>query len=373
VASLSDYEWLIGGDAAAWLDRLARDERSELQQLAAVRRELSTERARLVVEQATVRRRAREKFGALADRMFFTRVLLEQATDLWIANHKSRRLVDAKVAPLVDLCCGLGGDLMAMSKCGIATGWEVSETACLLARANLLAASEHGRSSDSAVQCGDVEHVSLDPSAAWHVDPDRRTTGRRTTSVCRYAPGPEKVDRWRQANPCGAVKLAPAADPPAEWADDAELEWITRDRQCRQQVAWFGPLAADPGKRRATIVGRGDDADGNQPRVLATIVGEPELPCDVADEPGRFVYDPDPSVLAARLLGSLATRHGLRSLGPGGAYLTGDVRVDDPLAAAFIVRDCPPLRPGCSPSTLRRAAWGGSRSRNGAWRWIPTS
>jgi hypothetical protein len=328
LSEISDYAWLVGDQGAAWLTRLADDARPQLQQLESLRRELPVERARLVVEQVELRRRAAEKFGERAARMFFTRVLLEQATDLWIARYKAQRLAAGGAAALGDYCCGAGGDLLAMAELGPATGWDRSEVACLLAATNLRGAA--------AVCCGDVEQCTPANNEAWHLDPDRRPVGRRSTAVDHYSPGPELVERWRNANPCGAVKLAPAADAPASWQADAELEWITRDRECRQQVAWFGPLTADAGRRRATLL-RPDGAP-------ATLLGEADLPCEPADDPGAYLYDPDPSLLAAGLLGALAEKHKLTSLGIGAAYLTGNDRVIDPLASGFAVQDCLPLR-----------------------------
>src|SRR5690606_8660119 len=88
----------------------------------------------------------------------------------------------------------------------------------------------------------------------WHVDPDRRATGRRSTSLELHSPGPELIDRWRNASRHGVVKLAPAAEPPDDWQQAAELEWITSNRECRQLVVWFGRLARTPGERRATTL-----------------------------------------------------------------------------------------------------------------------
>ena len=46
----------------------------------------------------------------------------------------------------------------------------------------------------------------------------------------------------RNAN--AAIKLAPATKLPPDWIARCELEWISRDRECRQLVAWHGNLAA---------------------------------------------------------------------------------------------------------------------------------
>jgi hypothetical protein len=336
MADFADYEWLTGGDAEKWLAGLAHDQRPTLQKLESLRRELSAQRARLVVEQAELRRRATVKFGDLAERMFFTPLGLEQSTDRWVAQYKATRLrAQTPSVTVHDYCCGIGGDLMALAAGGSSIGWDRSEAACLLASANV------GLLNVTAdVRTADVTALSPPPGATWHVDPDRRADGKRHTRAVDYSPSADVFARWRCASPDGAVKLAPAAEAPGDWLDDAELEWISQNRECRQAVAWFGRLASAPGVRRATrvLACRGDELR------VDSLAGAAGVPLDYAQQPLDFLYDPDPAVLAGDLLGALAAEAGLASLGPGGAYLTGASRVDRPLLQSFRVLDCLPLR-----------------------------
>ena len=69
--------------------------------------------------QARLRHRARTKFGDRADRMYFTPDGLEQATTLRVAEHRAARLVAASTRTLIDLCCGIGGDLIACAEAGL--------------------------------------------------------------------------------------------------------------------------------------------------------------------------------------------------------------------------------------------------------------
>ena len=259
--------------------------------------------------------------------MFFTRVHLEQATDIWIARYKASRLM-AGDWPAADYCCGIGGDLVALAERGQARGFDLSPVACLLAEENVQGGAR--------VHCGDVTKLAPDGGGSWHFDPDRRATGRRVTDFAAYEPGLNLAMEWLHFNSRGVVKLAPATVVPDGWAADAELEWITRDRECRQQVAWLAPLAECAGRRRATVVAR----DGR----AVSFVGDCAAPCESAEAPCDFVFDPDPSLLAADLLGAFAASRGLRTLGGGGAYLTGDVASINALALRLAVRDCLPLR-----------------------------
>jgi hypothetical protein len=340
MANFDDYAWLTS-DAAALtaLRELAADTRSELQQLNDLRKTFTPERARLIVEQVALRRRAVTKFGPNAAHMFFTQVQLEQATDREIAAYKAARFQQGGANRSVqDYCCGIGGDLVAFAARGPAVGWDLSPIARLLAEKNLEALGQRGT-----IREADVASLTPAGDDRWHVDPDRRADGRRSTTLEHHSPGPDVIDRWRSCAPAGAVKLAPASDPPAEWQNEGELQWITNQRECRQLVVWFGQLATAPGQRRATLLIPGQSGD-NLLSSPASFTGAPDEPFSSTDEPGRYLFDPDPSLIASRLLGAIARHYDLRSLGAGGVYLTGDSPLADPLLAEFEVQESMPLR-----------------------------
>lgn len=170
----------------------------------------------------------------------------------------------------------------------------------------------------------------------WHVDPDRRPGGRRGVRLEHHEPDLEALEAWLRIQPNSAIKLAPAAVIPQAWQAEAELEWISRARECRQLVAWRGALAQAAGRRRATLVG--DDGAS-----IGTIQGDADIPCPCAKSFGRYVLEPDAAVIAARLTGSLANEHNLAAISPGVAYLTGDNSPADALLTAFEVEDVMPL------------------------------
>lgn len=355
---LADIEWLTGAEAGAILAELA-DDASPLHATATrLRASYSAERTHLLLEQADLRRRAAAKF-AHPERMFFTRVGLEQATDEWVAAYKATRFFEREggnasdrdsslaaqtssetginAARIADLCCGIGGDLMAFARGGTAVGVERDPIAAHFASVNSAVAVE-------AIDIADFDVRTVD---AWHMDPDRRPGGRRTTSLEWCEPNRETIEQLLKRAPHGAVKLAPATDVPPQWAAGCELEWISRDRECKQLVAWHGSLAATPGQRHATIItntaSRGVFAADMEFR---TIVGSVNLSMPVAREVFAYVFDVDPAVTAARLTGTIASEHGLSALGGGPSYLTGPHPIEDAALACFRVRDVLPLRVG---------------------------
>jgi hypothetical protein len=171
--------------------------------------------------------------------------------------------------------------------------------------------------------------------AAWHIDPDRRPSGKRTTQVELYEPPLDVLESLLARNPHAAIKLAPAAEVPARWEQAAEREWLQSRSECRQQVAWFGSLARQPGIKSATMV---DAAHG--PR---TVQGRGEGPVPLTEKIGRYVYEPAAAVLAARLSHVLCEEHELAAVSRQAMYLTGDALATDPALSGFEVLEVLPL------------------------------
>src|SRR5262249_45220977 len=140
VTAIDDYKWLVSEEASPWLAR-AREEweaaggEVTVATVGRLRRDLSAERAHLILEQAELRQRAQEKFSR-AGKMFFTRKGLEQATDEGIALYKSARFPSGN-CELYDICCGIGGDLIALVQDRICTGGDIDPICQLLAEQNI--------------------------------------------------------------------------------------------------------------------------------------------------------------------------------------------------------------------------------------------
>ncbi|HEX4145969.1 MAG TPA: hypothetical protein VHY91_20885 [Pirellulales bacterium] len=339
-SALADYHWLVSPAAEPYLASAAA-EADPFARATRLRADLTPERARLVAEQVALRERGLKKFPD-ARRLFFTPVGLEQATDGWTAQYKAERFRAA--GRVIDFCCGIGGDLMALAAIAPAHGVDRDPLAALFAEANcrVVAAGvlDRDRRAAVAVSVGEVGDTPLAANDFWHIDPDRRSAGRRTTHVELNDPPADAIDRLLSTASAGAVKLAPASELPERWREQAELEWISSARECRQLVAWFGPLARHPGRRRATMVPRGGASD--LAAAPASIVGLPDVEHPIAAAVGRYVFDPDPAVVAARLVGSMAAELGLAALVAGGAYLTADPPIAHPLLTTLSVSEVMP-------------------------------
>lgn len=328
-ATYADYCWLVEDEGRRWLDWLADQDDSLVRLTRALRKELSSGQVHLLLEQRELRARAREKFPH-GDMMFFTRRALEQATDYRIARYKATRFPAG--GPIADLCCGIGGDLVAIGKRGPAIGVDSDPIVALLAKANAAALDLL----HVAVLTEDAATFPLGGFGAWHIDPDRRAHSGRTSRPEFSQPSfAQWLDLLARCGD-GAIKLAPAARLPDDFARGIERQWIGSRRECRQQVAWTGSLTQHPGQRTAIVI----DNQGEPSQLLAGTDDDPTAPLDTIQ---HYVYEPHAAVRAAGLGHCLASRFGLRPFAPAVAYLTSERCVTDALVDTFEVITYLPL------------------------------
>lgn len=326
-----DIRWLVSEPARPYLVDVQSsilDQENILRIAKRLRRDMTPQRAALVMEMAQLRIRARRKF-ARSDAMFFTRRSLEQASGEFIAEYKALRFKSKE--SLADICCGIGGDLLSLARHTKAVGIDRDPAVAILAMANLEACGLPG-----VVRQMDFQAVDQVDFSAFHFDPNRRNHQRKTVGDL-LEPSLPSILAWIPDNTPVAIKVAPATPRHKDTPEMAELEWIGDSRECKQQVVWLGGAQQVAGARTATVV-RGDSF--NQYRSLA---GSDEIPQVITDHVKEFVYEPHPAVLASGLTDALAAEHDLARLAANVAYLTGPAELDQPMMAKFRVIDVLPM------------------------------
>jgi hypothetical protein len=275
-------------------------------------------------EQAGLRRRAAVKFGADASGMFFIREALEQASSARAAEYHAARFVEAGVTHVADLCGGIGGDAIAFARAGL----RVTLYECDPARARFAAenARVRGLGERITVRMGDVTQAAIEADAAWF-DPARREGGRRVASPDDYLPPLS----FAASLPCGfvAAKVAPAVDHDVAGDIDADLEFLSDSGECKEALLWLGGFRAAGGVR-ATILHEGGR------HTLTGVPDEGALPGSLA---GRYLYEPDPAVIRAHLVGTLGRELNAAPVDPQIAYLLGDDLITTPFATAYEILD----------------------------------
>lgn len=316
--------WLVSADAQPALAAAAEQaDPGSLRSAEALRRKWPADRAAAVLSQAGLRRRATSKFGERAHSLFFTPDALEQATRADVAGWRAGRLAAAGAVAVVDLGCGIGADALAFADAGLeVVAVEADPATAVLAAANL---GERGR-----VVCGDAEELAaglLADGAAVFADPARRTASGRSWRVADLTPSWDFVTGLLPGR-LGCIKAAPGL-PSTVIPDGVATTWVSHRGDLVEASLWSGPWPA--GERRAVLLPAGEELPA----------GERIAPA--AGEVGRFLYEPDPAVIRAGAIGTLAGILDAHAVNAGIAYLTGDELVESGFATAFEVLDSLPF------------------------------
>ncbi len=274
------------------------------------------------VTQNHLRGKAARKFGPAADHMFFTHDALEQATRSVVADHRAQRLTAMGATAVVDLGCGIGGDLVALGRAGLQIrGVERDPVRAAIARANLAAAGLDGE-----VQVGDAEQARLSDDEVAFIDPARRDARGRTFSTADLQPSWAWVRRHLAGR--AVAKVMPGLAH-AEVPDGVEAEWVSDGGDLVEACLWGAPFAGV--RRRATVLPTGD---------TLTVTGEPPAIADV----GAHLYEPDDAVIRAGLVSDFAATVGGWLPDPHIAYVSTDTWHPTPFARGFRIVDELPFR-----------------------------
>lgn len=186
---IAAFQALRTPEGAALLDELrSYDPTRELATATRLRRTHPAALVSAALGQARLRQRAVAKFGAEdAYRMFFTPNGVEQATRTSVAAHRARRFAEAGgVRRVADLCCGIGGDAIALARAGIGVlAVDRDPLTAEVARANAAALGLDGLIE---VRCADVADIDTSPYDAVFVDPARRGGRGRIFDPEAYSP-----------------------------------------------------------------------------------------------------------------------------------------------------------------------------------------
>jgi hypothetical protein len=304
--------------------------------------------------QQDLRWRARAKFSRAMD-LYFTRDGLEQASSEPVAGHRAVRLAAAAAAAggpggapvIADLCCGIGGDLMALAgeaeEAGLVLAVDRDPVHLAMAAANAAVCGLAGR---VRMWGGDVRDAPLAGLAAVFIDPARRDGGRRMAPGASEPPLDWCLSLAGRV-PLVAVKAAPGLDlesVPGGW----ETEFIAAGRDLKEAVLWSPALAG--AATRATILPGGEQLTA-RPDGAAGGAG-------AVRPPGEYLLDPSPAVTRAGLVRDLAAATGGWQIDDQIAFLSADVPLVSPFGRSLRVLDSGPWNQKQLPGRLRAAGAG---------------
>ncbi|OWA06607.1 SAM-dependent methyltransferase [Streptomyces sp. CS227] len=337
MTDLDSFTALLTPEGRALLDAVAgHDPADELATATRLRRDHPAPLVSAALGQARLRQRAAAKFGADAARMFFTPHGVEQATRTEVAAHRAARIAALGAGSVADLCCGIGGDAIALARAGVRVlAVDRDPVTAAVARAN---AEALGLEELIEVREAEVAEVEAGGYDAVFVDPARRGgRGGRVFDPEAYSPPLSWAVEAALRAPAAALKIAPGV-PHEAIPPQAEAEWISYGGDVKEAVLWFGGADAPegvrpaPGSVRATLLPAGDQ------------LWSPEPPPDaVAGPVGRYLYEPDGAVIRAHQVAEVAERVGGHLVDETIAYVTSDSLRPTPFAAAYEITDVLPF------------------------------
>lgn len=287
--------------------------------------------ARAALEIAILRREASAKFP-FADKLYLTRQALEQASSHDISSYRAQRFQPFPY--LADLGCSIGGDTFALAKIAPTISLDRDLLRLSMALANL-----HALNLSAQVQLIQSDLSIPLPikseSIAMFFDPARRSSQQRLFSVAQYQPPLSIIKNWLPDHPALGVKISPGVNLSEIVDYEAEVEFISLHGELKEAVLWFGPLKT--AYRRATVI------PGPYQLVADVPDRSPAISAHVA-EPKSFLYEPDPAVIRAGLVTTLAELLNASQLDPEIAYLTSDTLSPTPFARAWRIEDWFPFQ-----------------------------
>jgi SAM-dependent methyltransferase len=322
---------LLSPDGRELLDRLAGeriDPDRALELAQALRGRYPPDLVAAALTQQELRFAARAKFSR-ADEMLFTRAGLEQASSEITAAHSAARYPPGDL--VADLCCGIGGNLIALGAGRRALAVDLDPVSLAFARHN---ARVYDVADQLAVLRADVRELTLEDRHAVFIDPARRAGGRRLAAGRSEPPLGWCLDLAGRVSAVG-IKAAPGLPRellPAGW----EAEFVAVGRDLKEALLWSPTLAT--ARSRATVLPSGDTLA--RPRGSAPV--DATAGSVSVAEPGAFLFDPSPAVTRAGLVEDLARQLGAWKIDPEIAFLSDDREHQTPFARTLQVLESAP-------------------------------
>ena len=245
---------------------------------------------------------------------------VQQTSSSAVAKWKAKRFV--KCEHVVDLCCGIGGDLLYLPEHAI--GVDINPLRCWMAQQN--AAKK--------VDCCDVLSYKELKNSMILIDPSRRDARGRRLTLDEMQPPISTVQEICKQARGGCVKLSPAIniEDVAEIGALQEVEYIEDRGRVTQGVVWFNELVQGDCEVTATSLTKGESISGfvETPRIFG--------------EFSKWIFEPNPALERAKLHGKLANELGFWEPAFGLGLLCGHEFKESKWFTAFEVLSITSLR-----------------------------
>jgi hypothetical protein len=330
--SLTTLTFLTSARGIALLERLAHEDLTDQNTLSLIthlRKDFSADEAGAALELARLRVKAAGKFGANAEKMFFTREALEQASDPLIRDWRGRS-IEVSGQTLTDMCCSIGSDALAFAEAKAhVTGIDNDPLRIEMARLNAAALGFTGDRLH--FETGDAYEAIIESDALFY-DPARREAGGgRIHDVERYQPPLSLLNNWRAR--LKIAKLSPAVEM-RQIAPYLARGWCVNFVSVNGDLKEAELRLSDGlGIRAVLLIEQGAADWRKSERIEAAPL----------DKPRQWLIEPDPALIRAGLVDEAAWAWNGAKLDDTIAYITVETAPDSEWARAWHVLDWMPF------------------------------
>jgi len=318
-AADTEYEVLTTEPGRQLLNQIQKHEPLTIAQMERLRKDFGPLHFEAAVRVVKARQKAAGKF-ADAQSLWLDPVRAEQATHQAVAAHKAKRFAGSMVA---DLCCGLGGDTLALAR--VAAGVISIDLDAANLRRLHFNLQRWNIQSPVVPTHADANWAPISQELLIHIDPDRRGadhTGRPRFQVDQYQPPIDQLLHFMKQHPGGAVKLSPGSD--FETLESAankfglktEMELISLYGECKEATLWFGQLAG-PLPRSATALPQGDSFSGK--------IEKPGFIDHMTHEFETDLVEVDPALVRSGLGEAFAAHQKFKKCAADTTFFTSDI------------------------------------------------
>ncbi len=301
------------------LEAVVHMNEAEVSEISKLRKTWSAEEVRVAIEIVRARKSATGRLENASSIVSDVQGV-QQCSSSAVARWKAKRF--AYCSHVVDLCCGVGGDLLYLPKTAI--GVEIDPLRCWMAKQN----------TGKKVICEDVRTYSALQTASILLDPSRRNANGKRLDLEQMLPNISEVTTICSNSFGGCVKLSPAInlEDVSGIGEKREVEYIEDRGRVTQGIVWFNSLSTENVEVTASSITSGETISGviETPRVSGTI--------------GAWLFEPNPALERAKLHGTIA--HELELWEPefGLGLLCGNKNIHSTWFTSFEVLETTSLR-----------------------------
>lgn len=272
-----------------------------------------------LLDQVSLRRLARDRYGIDASDLLLTRDGLEAGTRPEVADHRAAVLAASGARQVLDLTAGLGFDTAAFVRIGLHV-IAVERDPVIATYLARNCPTAHVVAADATAPDALTPLLGeLAPNDVVFVDPARRDpTGPRQAQTGRARPerDPERWSppwSWVAAipHPRVAAKVAPGFSPPP--GRDWQAQWVSVDRTVVECALYSWDAV---GSSRSAVIVTDDGLD--------PVPTDPAAAQTCAKEIGTWLHEIDPAVMQSGGADTLARDQRMARLDPRSSWLTGD-------------------------------------------------